>query len=130
MYKKLVLLDEKNRVISTTTSAFESGSEWVEVGEQDSRHWHAPILQGDGIHAYKLVDGEMVERTDEEILHDTEINNALNELSQLDSKMARENEDIISSMTETQFNKLPKYRQDLYNEKQAKREAYLLLIKA
>jgi len=129
MYKKLIKIDDQNRVISATTSDFATGEGWIEVGEQESRHWRVSIFTG-GVCLYKLADGKMVERTDEEIMHDTEINNALSELSQLDSKMARENEDIISSMTETQFNKLPKYRQDLYNEKQAKREAYLLLIKA
>jgi len=129
MYKKLIKVDDQNRVVSATTSDFATGEGWIEVGDQESRHWRVSIFTG-GVCLYKLVDGEMVERTDEEIMHDTEINNALNELSQLDSKMNRESEDIISSMTETQFNKLPKYRQDLYNEKQAKREAYFLLIKA
>jgi len=70
MYKKLVKIDDQNRIIAATTSDFASGDEWQEVGEQDSRHWHPTITNDHGNYLYELSDGEMVERdtTSEDVL--------------------------------------------------------------
>ena len=74
-YHVYVQVDEQGRITAVNSSAFVS-PEWgteIDQGYTDREH-HAqgnyfpgPIYTEDGIHRYKLVDGQAVERTEEEI---------------------------------------------------------------
>lgn len=78
--KVYVLIDEKNRVIRCeggyTTPADLTG--WVQIDEGtgdrynlcQSHYFDGGLYTSDGIPRYKLVDGEAVERTEEEIAAD------------------------------------------------------------
>ena len=68
--------DEKNRIIAINSSAFISDtSDWIKIDEGIGDKYHhaqgnyfdKPIFTADGVPRYKLVDGQPVERTAEEI---------------------------------------------------------------
>lgn len=75
-YKVLVLVDDAGRVVEINSSAFVTDMDgWVEInsGWGDKYH-HAqgnylpkPKMDERGIYRYKLVDGKVVERTQEEM---------------------------------------------------------------
>lgn len=75
-YKVLVRVDSAGRITSINSDAFLDNVEgWIEIdsGYSDKYH-HAqgnylplPIMDERGIYRYKLVDGEVVERTQEEM---------------------------------------------------------------
>ena len=79
MYKVYVKKDETGRIVSVNSDAFLSSTDgWtlIDEGETDKFH-HAqgnyfslPITTAEGVPRYKLVDGEAVERTGEEIQAD------------------------------------------------------------
>ena len=79
-YHVYVQTDEQGRITAVNSSAF-VGEDWgteIDQGYGDKYH-HAqgnyfpqPIYTEDGIHRYKLVDGQAVERTEEEIQADRE----------------------------------------------------------
>lgn len=79
-YHVYVQTDEQGRITAVNSSAF-VGEDWgteIDQGYGDKYH-HAqgnyfpqPIYTEDGIHRYKLVDGQAVERTEEEIEADRE----------------------------------------------------------
>ena len=75
-YKVLVRVDSAGRVAEINSSAFvQDASGWVKIDEGygDSYH-HAqgnyldgPLMDERGVYRYKLVDGKVVERTQEEM---------------------------------------------------------------
>lgn len=74
-YKVYIKVDENNRITEVNSSAFISDTEgWIEIdsGLGDKYH-HAqgnyfdkPIMNFDGTHNYKLVDGAVIETSEEE----------------------------------------------------------------
>ena len=75
-YKVLVRVDDTGRVVAINSDAFITDTYgWTEIDSGFSdRHHHAqgnyfpqPIIDERGIYRYKLVDGEAVERTQEEM---------------------------------------------------------------
>lgn len=75
-YKVLVRVDDAGRVVEINSSAFITGMNgWVEIdsGWSDKYH-HAqgnyldkPLMDERGVYRYKLVDGKVAERTQEEM---------------------------------------------------------------
>lgn len=75
-YKVLIRVDADGRVVAINSSAFitDMGG-WVEIDSGFSdRHHHAqgnylplPLMDERGVYRYKLVDGKVVERTQEEM---------------------------------------------------------------
>lgn len=75
-YKVLVRVDSEDRVVAINSSAFVQDTEcWVEIdaGYGDRFH-HAqgnylpwPLMDERGVYRYKLVDGKVAERTQEEM---------------------------------------------------------------
>lgn len=79
MYKVYIKTDEANRITDVNSDAFFSDhTGWVEIDEgEGDRYHHAqgnyfdkPIYEEHGIPAYKLVGGQVVERTQAEIAAD------------------------------------------------------------
>lgn len=74
-YHVYVQTDEQDRITAINSSAFVSRDWGAEIGSgPDGKHHHAqgnylprPVYTHDGIPRYKLVDGQPVERTQEEI---------------------------------------------------------------
>ena len=75
-YKVLVRVDADGRVVAINSSAFVTDmGGWVEIDSGFSdRHHHAqgnylplPLMDERGVYRYKLVDGKVVERTQEEM---------------------------------------------------------------
>lgn len=75
-YKVLVRVDSAGRVVAINSSAFvQDASGWVEIDSGwGDRYHHAqgnymplPLMDGRGVFRYKLVDGKVVERTQEEM---------------------------------------------------------------
>lgn len=78
LYKVFARADEEGRVIEINSSAFidgESGGGWVEIDSgYGDRYHHAqgnyldgPLMDERGVYRYKLVDGKVAERTQEEM---------------------------------------------------------------
>ena len=107
LYKVFARADEEGRVIEINSSAFidgESDGGWVEIDSgYGDRYHHAqgnyfpkPIYEERGIPVYKYIDGEILERTQEEIDADyhepvpqpSETDIALVELAALESENA------------------------------------------
>lgn len=75
-YKVLVRVDDVGRVVAINSSAFVTDTDgWTEIdrGRGDKYH-HAqgnylpcPLMDERGVYRYKLVDGKVVERTQEEM---------------------------------------------------------------
>ena len=75
-YNVLVRVDDAGRVVAINSSAFVTDmGGWVEIDSGFSdRHHHAqgnylplPLMDERGVYRYKLVDGKVVERTQEEM---------------------------------------------------------------
>lgn len=75
-YVVFVLVDDSGRIISINSDAFLADTtEWVQIDEGIGDRFHhaqnnylpKPIYDERGIPRYKLVDGEVVERTPEEM---------------------------------------------------------------
>ena len=75
-YKVLVRVDSAGRVAEINSSAFvQDETGWVEIDSGwEDRHHHAqgnyfpqPIIDERGVYRYKLVDGKVAERTQEEM---------------------------------------------------------------
>lgn len=75
-YKVYVKTDENNRITAINSNAFLSSlDEWIEIdGGYGDKYHHAqgnyfdkPIMDMRGIYRYKLEDGKVVERTQEEM---------------------------------------------------------------
>ncbi len=75
-YAVFVLVDDSGRIISINSDAFLADTtEWVQIDEGTGDRFHhaqnnylpKPLYDERGIPRYKLVDGEVVERTPEEI---------------------------------------------------------------
>ena len=64
-YKIYVKTNEQGSIINAKTEPFISGYGWVEAGVYNDRHYHINY-KTDGIYNYKLVNGEIVERTGSE----------------------------------------------------------------
>ena len=100
-YKVYVKTDDKNRITAINSSAFLSSLDgWIEVdsGNGDKYH-HAqgnyfpmPIMDERGIYRYKLVGGQPVERTKEEMDADcvvpVPIPDPTERIAELESKLA------------------------------------------
>jgi hypothetical protein len=81
-YKVYIKVDENNRIIAINSSAFIPKAElanWVEIDEgKGDKYHHAqgnyftdkPLYEEHGIPNYKLVDGQAVQRTADEIQAD------------------------------------------------------------
>ena len=79
-YKVFVRTDNEGRVIEINSSAFITDSEgWTEIdsGSGDKYH-HAqgnylnmPLVVDNGAYRYKLIEGDVVERSEDEILSDS-----------------------------------------------------------
>lgn len=103
-YHVYVQTDEQSRITAVNSSAFVSpdwGTE-IDSGFGDKYH-HAQgnyfpntIYTDDGIHRYKLVDGDAVERTEEEIAADLA---AIPEPSPTAQEQLRADVDFIAVMT-------------------------------
>lgn len=107
LYKVFARADEEGRVIEINSSAFidgESGGGWVEIDSgYGDRYHHAqgnylplPLMDERGVYRYKLVDGKVAERTQEEMDADyvppmptvSETDEALAELASLAAENA------------------------------------------
>lgn len=75
-YAVFVLVDDSGRIISINSDAFLADpTEWVQIDEGTGDRFHhaqnnylpKPLYDERGIPRYKLVDGEVVERTQEEM---------------------------------------------------------------
>lgn len=75
-YIVYVQTDEKNRIIAINSSAFLDNNEnWIQIDEGSGDKYHhaqnhyfdKPIYTDDGVPRYKLVGGNPIERTSEEI---------------------------------------------------------------
>ena len=75
-YKVFALADERNRIIDINSDAFLADpTEWVQIDEGTGDRFHhaqnnylpKPLYDERGIPRYKLVDGEVQERTQEEM---------------------------------------------------------------
>lgn len=105
LYRVYVKIDDASRIISINSSAFLPSTEgWVAIDEGlGDRYHHAqgnyfpkPIYEERGIPVYKYIDGEVLERTQEEINADyhkpvpqpSETDIALVELAALESENA------------------------------------------
>lgn len=107
LYKVFARADEEGRVIEINSSAFidgESGGGWVEIDSgYGDRYHHAqgnylplPLMDKRGVYRYKLVDGKVAERTQEEMDADyvppmptvSETDEALAELASLAAENA------------------------------------------
>lgn len=74
MYKQYVRVSEAGIVIHGFSDAFEQPQEGdLLLSGREERHFDIPLVNDRGQHKYKIVDGAMVERTQEEI--DAEWNN-------------------------------------------------------
>ena len=78
-YKVLVRVDDAGRVVAINSSAFVTDTDgWVEIDSGwEDRHHHAqgnylpmPLMDERGICRYKLVDGKVAKRTQEEMAGD------------------------------------------------------------
>ena len=78
-YFVYVKIDEKGRVIAINSSEFlEDTTGWTLVDEGvGDRYHHAqgnylsmPIMTEDGVYRYKMVDGEILQRTEKEMVQD------------------------------------------------------------
>lgn len=104
-YKVLVRVDDAGRVVAINSSAFvQYASGWVEIDSGfGDRYHHAqgnylplPLMDERGVYRYKLVDGKVVERTQEEMDGDyvppvpavSETDEALAELASLAAENA------------------------------------------
>jgi hypothetical protein len=126
-YKKLVKIDDQNRIISSTTSDFESGDEWHEVGEQESRHFHLDIDDDEGVFNYELRHGEIVKRNKD---NDNRLLRAYNSLVETDQVVTRIIEDIIDVLDEEQKARLPNKIITTLKIKKELRKKYLELKNA
>ena len=105
LYTVYIQIDDASRIIAINSSAFLSSTEgWIEIDSgAGDRYHHAqgnyfprPIYEERGIPIYKYVDGEVLERTQEEIDADyhepvpqpSETDIALVELAALESENA------------------------------------------
>lgn len=107
LYKVFARADEEGRVIEINSSAFidgESDGGWVEIDSgYGDRYHHAqgnylplPLMDERGVYRYKLVDGKVAERTQEEMDADyvppmptvSETDEALAELASLAAENA------------------------------------------
>lgn len=74
-YKVYVRNDDAGRVIDVNSSAFIDTTGWLQIDEGSGDRYHhaqgnylsGPVFDERGIPRYKLVDGEVVERTQEEM---------------------------------------------------------------
>lgn len=74
-YKVVIRLDDENRVVAINSSEFVDGDDWVQIDEgHGDRYHHAqnnyldkPIADYRGVYRYKYIDGQIVERTQEEM---------------------------------------------------------------
>lgn len=96
-YKVYVRADTNNTVVEINSSAFLQDTEgWTEIDEGNGYEYrHAQrnylptsLFDEDGIGNYKLVDGEIQTRTDEDKMDEREKVNAQREIITLKSKLA------------------------------------------
>lgn len=80
-YRVYVLTDTNNNIIAVNSSAFLSDATgWTQIDEgTGDRYHHAqgnyfdkPIMTNKGIYRYKLINGEVVEKTEQEIAAEVE----------------------------------------------------------
>lgn len=73
-YIVYVRTDERGVILAVSSSAFTDGIGWTEIDRGvGDRYRHAPgnylpdvVIDDDGVYTYKLVDGAVTERTEEE----------------------------------------------------------------
>lgn len=75
-YIVYIKIDDENRIIATNSSAFLTDTtDWIEIDSGYSNKYHhaqgnyldKPIIDERGIYRYKLEDGKVIERTQEEM---------------------------------------------------------------
>lgn len=107
LYKVYVLPDEQNRVTAINSGEFIADlSGWVQIDEGEGDKFHhaqnnylsKPIADERGIYRYKLEDGEVVERTAEEMDADY-VPPAPTEPSGLEERVAAMEEQLASYET-------------------------------
>ena len=126
MHKLFAKLNEKNHILSIYTDDFlRDTTGWIEIGEQEDRHYHESLQNDDGIAIYQLKDGKKTARPPLDIDAEQAINNAAASLAATDATMPRYVEDIIDTMTDTQRAKLAAVTKANYENKKNIRASYL-----
>ena len=126
MHKLFAKLNEQKHILSIYTDDFlRDTTGWVEIGEQEDRHYHQPLYSDDGIVLYELIDGKKTARPPLDIDAEQAINSAAASLAATDATMPRYVEDIIDTMTDTQRAKLATVTKNNYEHKKNIRASYL-----
>lgn len=80
MYKLYATVNNSNQITEIKTSEFVKDLEyWEEIGEQESRHYHIPVVNEYGIPLYTLVDGKKIARKEADV--NTETDSLLQQMS-------------------------------------------------